>query len=677
MIRRINAIVLFLASGITIWRYLSLNATLSPALTPRFADFQRSPSSPLPGYGWWSGWDQGKYLEATFAWAHGNLDPALHWYFPGYSLFGALFVPLMPANPFTAPDLICLVASLWLFTFLAARLAGRPPYAHAIGAVLFVATSVLPGKALWAWVMPWTTTLETPCLLAVMLAAARFTERPSPADAFFAALAGVTIAAVRPADAAIVLGVAGAVMLWTLLRQWPMWRSAARIAAMACAGAAIPLGIFGSAYLAIYGLKPSAYFLVSNALGFEWRLLPIRWVTLIIDPMPLFPEGRGLADIFPWVAPGLAGMAACLMAPGPGRRLHVLVAATCLLDGVMLLIYRDLHPPAMWRFGNFHYFKWMLPIFGLYSALLLRALVWRPYWPAPVAIAAVWLGLFMWRAGVTNPAPLPLASSANVLLLPSGLSHTDDVVFAKARGDAGVLYGWSNEIRSGESVFRSTMDFKIFPWLDMIMVQPLRPLPDAPSTLRVPWQVTLDPSVPPVIAKQTLTWGWPCWFMPRRPDCAFRFLIPPAPLALGDAIRLGSAGNADAYLATGWSDAEPTGRWTDGPQATVQMGVAGLPAGEDLAVALTGYGYVPGGAGPTRVTAFANDRRIARWLFNPGTSQDVHGVIPRDAIGPGGAIKLDLVIANPRRPSSEQATSDTRDLGIFVEAITVTGVPSR
>lgn len=673
---RLDLAVLLVASSGTIWCYLHAHAALGPALAPGLNDFQGSHRIPLAGYGWWSWWDQSEYIQATLAWAQGVLDPAYHSYLPGYPLLGAAFVRLMPAQPFMLPDLACLVGSLWLFAALAARLLGGVRGGRAIGAGVFVATTVLPQKALWSWVVPWTTTPEALCVFGCLLAAARFVEGGRARDAFLAALAGIAVAGFRPADAAIVTGVSGVVMGATLLRYWPGWRRALRIAGAALAGAAVPALVFGGAYLAVFGMRTSDYLVLSSALGFEWRLLPLRWVMLMIDPKPVFPEGRGLAAVFPWIAPGVAGMAACLAAPGGvPRRVHGLVIGATALDCAMFLAFRDLHPTGLWRFGNFHYFKWMLPIFGLYAVLLVRGVALTSRLPALAAAVCAILGLFMWRVEIADPVKLPRPSSVQEAVLPSGLSRIDDVVLAKGSGDRSALYGGESEIRAGEMTFRSFYDFKIFPSAGRLMVLPLRSMPAVASTLHLATGTMLDVTVAPILARQVLAWGLPCWVMRERAGCQTRFLLPPTILPLDDLIIFGSAGRADDYLAAGWSDAEALGRWTDGRHASLRFEVPRGRADDDLVVEITAYGYVPDRAGPMRVTVVANKEAVATWLFGPAPAQSVRAVIPRRAVAPGDAVLLDLVIAKPRRPSARTASDDARELGIYVEATKLTAVP--
>ena len=668
---RLDLGIVLAASCLTVLFYLHMHSRLGPVAAPALDLFQGDHRTPPANYGWWSWWDQGAYIQAALAWAHGIVDPAYHWYLPGYPLLGALFVRITPAEPFMLPDLICLVGSLWLFAALAARLMGRTArYGRAAGAAVFVATAVLPQKALWSWVVPWTTTPETVCLFACLLAAARFTEDCRPRDAFLAMLAGVGIAGFRPADAAVAVAVSGAIMSWSLAERRPGWPRVRAIAIAALLGAASPLLLFGGAYLAVWGAALSGYVTLSQAYGFEWRLLPLRWVELMIDPKPIFPDGRGLAAVFPWIAPGVLGMAACLAAPGGvPRRLHVLVIAATLLDCAAFLTYRDLQPTGLWQFGNFHYFKGTLPVFGLYALLLLHAVARRPSRAAAVAAAAcATLGLFMWRVELVDPVHLTPAT-AQGLSLPSGLSHIDDVLLARAKGDPFITYMGNSQLLAGDAVFRNSSDFKFFLWSDTLMALPLRPLPAVPSTFTSVMGATLDPDAAPVLARQALVWGLPCWVTPNRVDCRIKFLFRPPTLPLDEVIEFGGTG-AEDYLIAGWSVPDPAGRWTTGPRASFRFGLPVHTSDEEFAVDIAAHGYAARrGDEPTRVTIAINGKAVAKWRLGAGEPSRVRVPIPHDGVAADNAVMLDLSISNPRQPWLDLDIPDGRDLGRHVEPL--------
>ena len=68
--------------------------------------YKRHPSHPHIGGdpGWWTWFDQERYFAAATAWSQGNLDPAQHWYLPGYALLGAPFIRLISVHAYLATD---------------------------------------------------------------------------------------------------------------------------------------------------------------------------------------------------------------------------------------------------------------------------------------------------------------------------------------------------------------------------------------------------------------------------------------------------------------------------------------------------------------------------------------------------------------------------------------------
>src|SRR6516165_4122113 len=107
----------------------------------------------------------------------------------------------------------------------------------------------------------------------------------------------------------------------------------------------------------------------SEQIGFEWRLLPIRWVTLMLDPRPLFMEGRGAIEVYPWIVPGLAGMAVYLTMPDRrcSRISHAIVIGAAAMYLTAYFFYQQKEAYDIWRYMVYHYFKWLFPVFGFYA----------------------------------------------------------------------------------------------------------------------------------------------------------------------------------------------------------------------------------------------------------------------------------------------------------------------
>ena len=460
--------------------------------------------------GWWAWWDQGLYQKAAAAWADGVTDPLFHWYLPGYPLLGAAFVRVTPADPFLLPNLASLLGTLWLFCGVASRLLDDVPLRVPAACGLFVATSLSP-RVLWSWVVPWTTTPETVCIFGALLGTMRLVEGGRRRDAVLTGLATAAIAGFRPADAAVVglaiCAVAGPALL-SSRRRLPA------ILMAAGGGAMIPLLAFGGAHLASWGARLSSYLVLSSRIGFEPRLFALRWVTLMLDPHPLYPGGRGFAGVFFWVLPGFAGMAAALLAARRGGALaHRLVVGALVGDVALFLTYRDLHPTGLWDHGNYHYFKWTLPLFALYAFRLLPTVMMRDK-RRPAAITAACLAipaLSCWQAGVSLSEPLQADKEGLSITVASGLCPVSAMVLVPGHGPgAPPVVNGSAETASG-TVLRYGFDFVIYGTDETLRIVPLRPLPPEPTIVRFSKDTYVDQELAPLLVRQTIAWGLPFW----------------------------------------------------------------------------------------------------------------------------------------------------------------------
>jgi hypothetical protein len=469
--------------------------------------------------GWWLWDDQGYYIRAARAWASGNLDPAQHWYLSGYPLLGAAFAWLTPIQPFYIPDLLSLIAYGWLFIALAARLAPDLRWTRIIGALVFFGTVALSPLAMKSFVEPWTTTPTAPLTLASLLLAFRFYDRPSARGAALLGLVTTSILLFRPTDAAILITVVAGFAAVTLLVQRPGWAATAKISAAGIAGAAIPAALAVGLQVAIQGWTTAGYIQQSSRIGFEWRLLPLNWVTIFISPQPLLPDGRGMAQLFPWILPGIAGMAACLSATRrPLWARHALVVAAATAHCAVYLAYRDLHPPGLLRYSNYHYFKWVTPVFGLY-AVYLAALVAgtaraRWGWAAGAAVAAA---LFGWRAEWVSPTPGYQPDDATLtapqtLVLKHGLHSVLDGVRVGASGSFESIFLAPYAMQAAGQTYVANADLKSYPLPDALMFTTVRPIAGAPAIITFNPGTTLNASAAPQIGRQTVIFGWPYWW---------------------------------------------------------------------------------------------------------------------------------------------------------------------
>jgi hypothetical protein len=474
--------------------------------------------------GWFAGFDQGKYRLAAEAWATGRLDPTLHYYPPGYSLLAAPFVWFMPSQPFAIPDGVCLAASLVLFLALSKRLVPDPPGWRMCSAIAFLLACLGTATMRQTWTIPWNSSASMPFALGALLATLRLCEARSWHRAAVVGLMLGILAGIRPTDAIILAPCCALYALSDILLN----RAFSLSALLALAGAAVA-GLlagalpFAAAHVAINGFAPGFYLTKSAGLGFDWRLLPLRWVTLVLDPRPLLPEGIGLAEGLPWIAPGIAGMLYLAVATRRQTdRAWRLIAGAVAAYWAMYLCYRDLQPYGLWRFYNLHYFKWSYPFLALAGMRLVVALSASGERRRASAAACAAMLAMIWQpvARTTDRSPVPADAAENGLAISQDLSGVQDAVFLPVEGLWRDVYFNAATLSADGKSFRNTRDFKLQPVAGGVLLQPARTLPKPPLLFRLGPDTSFDDTKSVVGVTEGFRLGLPCGILSHRAACA-------------------------------------------------------------------------------------------------------------------------------------------------------------
>jgi hypothetical protein len=629
----------------------------------------------------WIGWfDQSFYYKAALAWAHGNLDPTQHWYLPAYALFAAPFAALMPLHAFLVPDLLALLAAMWLFGRLTVRLAPELPCPALVGSAIFVACSVALPTLREVWVVPNSSSLSTPIIYGCLLASVLFcVDNGRTRFVFLAALASCTLAGLRPSDAMGTTVAAAAGIALSLL----IHRGGAKRIGLAVLSALLGLLVvaltLGLAYFALYGLEKSGYVTLSMSLGFEWRLLPLRWILLVLDPRPVLAEGKGLIAGFPWIVPGIAGCAAAFLVPAnPERRMvNGIVIAAAALHTMLYLCYRDLHPAGLFQFANYHYFKWVLPLLALYAVRFVWALCCGPRRFATAIAGVLALVLLLpWHVSLDAVPNVSLSPSyeGDALHFTADFNDVSNVLLVPSSSDPALLFSGGHSLLIGGRTW-GFVDFRAYPQPGGFMLTPLRPLGSGPAELRMEKDKgALRTTSQPVLARQDIAFGLPCFVLPERAACRPTELL--APVMLAETGILTFDGQDVAALPTGWSYVELLSRYTDGKLSTIRFRVPPTLIGKALTLELVTGAYQPAGAAPLRSRMQLNGVEVARWTFENANRITVTAPVPAGLIGPDGIASFALRIDNPHIPHRyDRDSNDTRELGMLVNRLSLSPAP--
>jgi hypothetical protein len=138
----------------------------------------------------------------------------------------------------------------------------------------------------------------------------------------------------------------------------------------------------------------------------------------------------------------------------------------------------------------------------------------------------------------------------------------------------------------------------------------------------------------------------------------------------GTAIDFGSGANGSGYRTVGWSDAETSGTWTDGPRAGLAGRIARWPAGADMILEVTARPFLVRERHPAlQVDIVVNGSMVDRWSYDYAHD---NGLVNRSARVPAKLLGEPLLNVEFRidRPASPKFLGvhpiDDRSLGLFV-----------
>lgn len=453
--------------------------------------------------------DQGQYLKSAAAFLRGDLSADQHWYPLLYPLMLAPFAWLPPLLATRIPDLAC-----YVLTYAGFRDVARHFGVTKWGAVLLFLPATIAYYHLGDnWIQPWTTTLSAALIWLSFAAAARIMALADDARWPTWAYVGTgLLLALIPLCRAADIVISGLIGL-CLIKAMLIDRRLGREFGWLMLGVLTTLAAGIALHLAIYGPRLTDYMLLSKAFGANFAWLGWKSYILLIEPMPWYPDGTGLLTMLPWLPLGAAGLL-LFAATGTRKALTLLLLLPMLAYMLVMLTYIDLLPSGLWRYGNSHYFKWILPMFALFGWLFVRQLPRRPA-PSLLALAVVLLPAslhIMPRvAGPDEPARMvtfaePKAPFADIYFARS-------VLIDKAGKQQNILD--YHQVPDGKGLVMAQAlrrDFtgdEVWHRSDRTMAWPLGLSGDPELVLPGPFPRRAIQRYRP-----TVSLGWPCWLPP-------------------------------------------------------------------------------------------------------------------------------------------------------------------
>lgn len=136
---------------------------------------------------------------------------------------------------------------------------------------------------------------------------------------------------------------------------------------------------------------------------------------------------------------------------------------------------------------------------------------------------------------------------------------------------------------------------------------------------------------------------------------------------LGDHLQFSQEGKVSAYVKQGWSEAEPTHRWTDGPRSQLSFNVNQVKS-KSLSLRLYASTMSLGGAVPQHVDVLVNGHKVASWSMLALAWYEAS--IPAKIVA-NGKLDVTFMIAKPVVPCKVSKSLDCRKLGIAAQELVI------
>lgn len=618
------------------------------------------PTAAVAGNGWWGDYDQSHYIHAALSFAKGEFSSTEQWYLPLYPALAVPGVWLHLPDPFLPLNLICLMASVWIFGSLTRLVLPEIPGASFLGMIVFLFCEMGPPSIRQVWSTPWTSTLAVPFMLLAILFCLNWIRNPKPLFAFVTGLSTAIVGGGRPVDGALLLAVCGGIgLLHLLLHRDPRRSFFVCVMAVLSLGGGVIAGALPTLilYFSVWGTHLAPYIVSSQAVGFDLALLPLHWVEIMIAPEPALPSGYGIIQSLPFVLTGLTGL---LFASAIYRRpVDLLVFLAVSSSSILYLAYRDLHAPGVWAFHNIHYFKWSLGFLGLYSIILLRLSVHNPR--ILVAVVPVMMLLVCWRAVPVSYEPRGHIENGHSAVLDVPALHVMDAITLPATGAPDQMYFGTHSLWIGTHQVLPIADFKAFPIPGGMMIQPLRAWPAGSLSITPVDGIALIG--PARTGRIILEPGFPCWGRLGPWQCSVQTMLPPVPIPAGETIAMTSPLGQQVSTA-GWFGIEPEGRWIDNRKGTLRFSV---PVRSSLTFMLDANALWNAGMRPMAFSVTGREGTLCEWTWKDGERHHVDCTVTAKNIDSNGSVTLLLTVRTPHSPASVfPGSGDTRKLGLFV-----------
>jgi len=630
--------------------------------------------------GWFSWYDQGRYLDSAKAIATWSLSPESYIYPLGYPLLAVPFLRVLPRHPFLIPNLFFSVGIVVAFYASCCKVVTRVESA-ALTLFLVVLsantqTKAIVGGLIWsdsltipwnlipvffaAYVAIWLLIFDTAdfrklWIVSLAIAVAFFSRPPDVLFLGLLYLGGLTdlkSLKEKTQGAMILIFPCCLVLATTLVSKW-----------------------------AIFHSLLSPYDIGVSTIGFSLSDLPFKFYVVFFDGSPIYGyKELLLLPQMPWLLICVPGI--IVLAKLTNTKSWFLMASI----GVCLTFYVSMNGQAAAQTFNYHgyrYFVWVFPYLGLCAYLTLtRSFAALGKWKTAMGIAGGLVTLVIgWNETVVAtilPATNQRVGQVSQLYEADARKFSSEITLSTPTSADGIRIMFSKGPSINMQVAKEWQnftlivdgkkqtlfhDYSLYQSGNVVYVAFRNAINRTGQFQQAAFQydktddALLDSVV--IVKKKFESFAFISRMLPSGVLPSEWYV--PTPYEWGTVISMGAGGNAGPYRITGWSDDEVGYTWSEGHHAV--LGFRTSPVTSDLTMNLDAVGLDSPIRQSVKITV--NGRPLKR-ITLPSGRQNYGIDIPFECLRSDGLLMIQFDFPNATTPLELGMNQDKRVLSMAV-----------
>lgn len=610
-------------------------------------------SSPfLPGndykLGWWGWYDQGAYLKEATAIYKGILNKNSYIYPIGYPLIGAAFYWLIPNHIFFFINLICYLTLVYYFYKICKA------FVTDTEAILLSVALIFFNKYIsnYTYIVPWTN-VPIISISYYLFYTYIIKEQQKLYDYIVTGVLLIFAFHTRMFD----FGILGSLIIIAFILKGNTRNKIISISILAPLFIVSYIAISLVNYQIFNSINPSYVKVIKNIGFFNYNPL-LKLFSFVYNSKVFLKNGTTILSLFPYLIFITPGIILLLKKKGVAAIGFPIAAALTIIG---YFNFNDLWPTNLYRFWNYRYIIWLIPLGGLLSYITIRN-IGKPQFfrnfilSLIIILFPLFFTFYHEVIKVTDLMPIQIVNNKDKVQCTYIIKNENKIKF-----DSIVIVGTSINYQSFNSIkilkdnipLKNFKDFQLLPYSSLCKILFFKEA-ISPDKLEI--------NIP--LLKNEAPYKLELKFTEIKFGSVYRDKenIETRNYIYGDKIIFSKNGNAEKYINSGFSGQENEFRWTDGKIATMKFAIEKSDIDRSLKIQTSPFGE-------QEIKIFANKALVGSFISSK-TQVELVSILPKELLKNNELI-LRFEMVKAHSPCSIGMSDDKRILGFAFRKLVI------